>query len=403
MSNYLPLIVRDVLTKTGWTENELAVYSTLLEKGAMNLTDLSQETSIAISSLQYVLKKLGIKKMISKSMMNEKPLYAAANVEQLRKWTKGFCKQYLQFEDVVGKFIDQYDFNPQIYTPKVRFYEGVKGVKQLFRNILKECDGNKDELLSLFSVEDSKGSKFDDFFQQEYIPSRIKKKIPLKNIALETEESLSYLKSDKSALRETKVIEKGFFPKVDSEIAIYKDFLSCMSSNKEGDFAVTIKDKALVSILRSIFDMLWFSADKFQFYDGEDGIKRSYMKMLEGCRAGKIRCFYSVIEEQRMGLQKYLENEYTKKRIDLNVKSFNLALDEKKARRYKSKDDTELRETKLISKKYFPEVNAEINLYDNKMHCMSFDDEHAFAFIVQDSSIISILVGIFDFLWDNVD
>ena len=108
MSNYLPLIVRDTLMKTGWNENEIAVYSTLLEKGSMILTDLSEETSIPVSTLQYVLKKLSLKKMLSKTVMNGKPLYSVLNIEQLKKWMKGYTKQFHQFEETISKFIDQW-------------------------------------------------------------------------------------------------------------------------------------------------------------------------------------------------------------------------------------------------------------------------------------------------------
>ena len=94
MSNYLPLIVRDTLLKTGWTENELAVYSVLLEKGAMNLTDMSSETNIPVSTIQYALKKLSLKKMLSKTLLNGKPLYMVSNIEQLKKWMKGYNKQF---------------------------------------------------------------------------------------------------------------------------------------------------------------------------------------------------------------------------------------------------------------------------------------------------------------------
>ena len=148
MSNYLPLIVRDTLMKTGWNENEIAVYSTLLEKGSMILTDLSEETSIPVSTLQYVLKKLSLKKMLSKTVMNGKPLYSVLNIEQLKKWMKGYTKQFHQFEETISKFIDQYDFNPQIYTPKVQFFEGSKGVKQSYRQILKECEDK--EMMAIF-------------------------------------------------------------------------------------------------------------------------------------------------------------------------------------------------------------------------------------------------------------
>lgn len=264
MSNYLPLIVRKILLETGWNENELAVYSALLEKGAMSLTDLSHETSIPISTLQYVLKKLSLKKMISKTMMNEKPLYTVSNVDQLKKWMKGYLKKFEQFQDTIDKFIDQYDFNPELYTPKIRFYEGTKGVKQSYRQMLRECPDK--EIFATFAVIEEIEPELQKFFVEEYVPARVKRKIKIKNIALRSPKSLVYQKNDAKNLSTTKLVSKEYFPLLNTEINLYGNFMHCMSFNEKGAFAMILKDKDMVLLLRGLFSMAWTSADRLDLH-----------------------------------------------------------------------------------------------------------------------------------------
>ena len=265
MSNFLPLGVRSVLSKTGWTENEVAIYSTLLSKGAMDLSTLSHETSIGVSTIQYSLKQLIVKKMVQKTLLNNKPLYAISDIESLRKWLKGYLKQFTVYEETIQKFVDQYDFNPKIFLSKARFFEGYRGVKQSYRTMLKECRGN--EIMGFFSVIENVGKELQDFFVQEYVPDRVQKGIFIKNIALESPKAIAYQRNDNEELRQTKLISKEFFPMINTEINLYDDCLHCMSFNSKTAFALIIQDEAIVSILRAIFKLLWMHRDALYMTD----------------------------------------------------------------------------------------------------------------------------------------
>lgn len=278
MSNYLPLIIRDILTQTNWNENEISTYSLLLEKGAMNLTDLSQESGIGIPTMQYVIKKLLAKKMITKMVVNDKPLYMVSNVDQMRKWIKGYSKKFMQFEETIGKFIDQYDFNPEMYTPKIRFYEGTKGVKQSYRQMLKECP--EKNMCAMFSVIEEIGVELQKFFVEEYVPQRVKRCIHMKNLAVKSIKSLNYQKNDKLNLSETKLLSPKDFPILNTEINLYGDFMHCMGFNEQGAFAVIIKDSNMVALLKAFFNYLWKHLEKRQLYmtDNIDEINKTILE-----------------------------------------------------------------------------------------------------------------------------
>jgi len=255
VSNYLPLIVRDILSKTDWGENEISIYSVLLEKGGMNISDLSTETGISISTLQYSIKKLMLKKMLTKNIVNKNPIYSASNIEQLKKWFKGVTKRYSQYQNVIAEFIQQYDFNPQMHTSKVRFYEGVKGVKQSYQQILEECHTN--EIWSFFAAKETIEEKLHDYFMTDYVNARVKKAIRSKNIATYGITGKKYKLCDQEFLSETRLVPKGMFPTNNTEINLYDNYIHCMSFDEKSAFAIIIKDSHMADILKGIFMLVW--------------------------------------------------------------------------------------------------------------------------------------------------
>lgn len=277
MSNYLPLAIRKILENTGWTLNEIAVYSALLQKGGMDLTTVSYETGIAISTLQGVIKSLLLKKMINKTMINDKPVYTISNIDALQKWTKGFAKQFEHYENQMQNFIHQYDFNPQIFASKVRFYEGHKGVQQSYRQMVKDCSEKKiTEMVGFFSVIEEVGVELQQFFLNEYVPSRVKNGIHIRNIAMESPKSNTYQKNDARDLRQTKLISKEYFPALNTEINLYDDYIHCMSFDEKSAFALILKDKQLVSILKAMFELLWKKDENFYMVDDTSSLQETF-------------------------------------------------------------------------------------------------------------------------------
>ncbi|MBP7671070.1 hypothetical protein KA119_02145 [Candidatus Gracilibacteria bacterium] len=255
MSNYLPLSVRKILHETGWLENEIAVYASLLDKGAMDLTTISQETGIGISTIQYAIKQLLAKKMLAKTMTNGKPRYAVSDIESLKKWVANYIGHFKQYQETVNEFVDQYDFDPKTFTSKIRFYEGYKGVKQSYRQMLKDCEDK--EICAFFSVIEEIGKELQEFFTQEYIPKRAEMGIHIKNIVLDSEKDDTSQARDKKSLSETKVVSRNLFPALNTELNIYGDYIHCMSFDQRTSFAIIIHDHQLALILKSIFALLW--------------------------------------------------------------------------------------------------------------------------------------------------
>lgn len=256
MPNNLPLMIREILSQTGWDTKEIEVYSVLLSKGGMNLTDIAQETQMPVSSVQYTLKKLASKKVITKIVLNDHPLYTVTDLELLRHIVKHHISKYEQYDQIMLNFIEQYDFSPDVYRPKgIRFYEGIKGVKLSYMNTLEE--NQEKEIKAVFSVENYHEGYLMDFFRETFIPARVKRGIKFKALALESREAEVYQAGDSKELRETRVVPKGDLPAVDAEVSLYDDCMHFVSVNERGMFAMILQDKNLIALLKAIFQIMW--------------------------------------------------------------------------------------------------------------------------------------------------
>jgi len=265
MPNYLPLGIRKILKDTGWLENEINVYSALLERGEMDLTTIAQETGIGISTIQYTLKQLLYKKMLNKKIINNKPHYLVSTVDTLKVWVKNYITQFVQYESSVESFINQYEFTPKTFTSKVRFYEGYRGVKQSYRQMLIDCP-NK-EMCAIFSVIEEIGVELQDFFVNEYVKKRAEMGIFMRNIALASPKVAMYQVNDKTHLSETKAISRKHFFAYNTELNIYGDYVHFMSFDDNTAFALIINDPQLNRILQSIFNLLWQQIDSIYITD----------------------------------------------------------------------------------------------------------------------------------------
>lgn len=254
MSNFLPLGIRNILTKTQWNDNEILVYSMLLEKGVMNISAISHETSLAVSTLQYTIKQLIAKKMIIKVLLNDKPSYFVAKPEKLQKWVKGFTKQFQHYEKDIENFVDQYDFHPQMKGLKLRLYEGLKGVKQSYKHMLKEC--HKNEIYTFCSKGEYVQPEIQEFFIKEYIPQFIKQGMYMKNMSMNMDHDDSKKYESLQNVEIKYGVEKSF-PAINVEINLYNDCMHYMSFDEKGSYAFIIQDEKYTSILKALFLFIW--------------------------------------------------------------------------------------------------------------------------------------------------
>ncbi|QQR83332.1 hypothetical protein IPJ72_06055 [Candidatus Peregrinibacteria bacterium] len=96
-----------------------------------------------------------------------------------------------------------------------------------------------------------------EFFEEEYLPKRIKKKIKSRNLAAESVTSQDYKNNETKYLSEIKFVPQNIFPAINSEVNLFGSNMHCMSFDQRGAFALIIEDEYLSKIHEATFEMLW--------------------------------------------------------------------------------------------------------------------------------------------------
>ena len=135
-------------------------------------------------------------------------------------------------------------------------------------------------------------------------------------------------------------------------------------------------------------------------YEGIEGIKRAYEKMLLKKNA-KMYAFspFSTAEKQIIFYGKEYVKwglEYIKKRAHKNIFVYDIAEDSPEARERQAHDEEELRETRLISKQNFPLTN-EIDIFENTITIISYKELTAIT--IESRDIAFTLKSIFKLSW----
>jgi len=141
---------------------------------------------------------------------------------------------------------------------------------------------------------------------------------------------------------------------------------------------------------------------KVKFYKGMEGIKRSYSDILNHCnRKENINSIFCSAETVCEELHDYFLNTYLPARIQKGIKSRNLALKCNTSLDYKKNHEKYLSEIKIIQKEDIPLNNSEVNIFGEFVHCMSFDENGAFAIILEDKHLSYILGTVFEAFWNK--
>ncbi len=121
------------LQKLGLTHSEIEVYLELLKSGTNTASKIAEKTKLNRTHIYDTLKKLIQKGFISFYEKNKIKYFNASSPEQISNYIK-------EIEKEVAEIIP--DLNELKETPKeetkVQLFEGKQGIKNIFKDILKE-------------------------------------------------------------------------------------------------------------------------------------------------------------------------------------------------------------------------------------------------------------------------
>ncbi len=230
------------LTALGIDDKQAAVYLAALELGTATVGEVAKKSGVKRTSVYNFLpemKQLGliseIKKGRTSLVVPSDPQVLIVRAQENLKNIKSAIPELMGL------------FSLPAHKPKVKFYEGVEGIKTAYQDIL-----DTGETIYGLSDYEKMFTLIDADYLWSFPSERTKRKIKFFGIAQDGPMGRAVKQKDKAQLRETRLVKSNF----ETEINIYGNKVAMMSFRRPGA-AVIIEDSAIVQTLKSVWKAWW--------------------------------------------------------------------------------------------------------------------------------------------------
>ncbi|AKM82329.1 TPA: hypothetical protein DD449_04515 [Candidatus Berkelbacteria bacterium] len=234
------------LEKLGFNQKEQEVYFALLQLEKATANAVAQKSNIKRPTTYDILYRLQKQGFIYESFEDKKRYFIAHQPEKLLDIIEA-QKRELKNDLPILESI----FNTNPKKPKVAYFTGFEGIKQLYEDTLSSLKSG-DEILAYVTNDTV---KYLEDYSIDYVKRRVVKNIKLRGIYQNTLELKKYLEDNTAQLRTVKIADSKIFP-IKNEINIYADKMIIITYAPE-PFGVLIESKEIAQTQRAIFEMAW--------------------------------------------------------------------------------------------------------------------------------------------------
>lgn len=230
----------------GLNPKEGAAYLAILELGEANIARIAKKSRLKRTTLYDILASLKQQSFISSSRRGTRTYYYAESphalgekLDEKKRKLESMLPELLAITNVIDK------------KPKIRYYEGLEGIKDVYRDTL----GFQEQELLAWVANEAVNAFDEEFLNNYYLAKRLEKKIWVRAIAPKLPYMLRYQGLDKASLRKTKLIDPERFP-IEVEINLYGNSrIAIMSFHEE--LGLIIESERIFRTLKSIFESQW--------------------------------------------------------------------------------------------------------------------------------------------------
>ena len=249
-------MLKEQLEKIGLAEKEAKVFLASLELGSSAAQKIAKKAEINRATTYVIIEKLMKKGLMSSVEKGKKTYFQTEDPKRLLKLLEEQEEGLKKKEEEFKKYLPELEtlFNIAEEKPKVRFFEGKEGLIAIREDYFKAKDKN----VSGFFATDEEKNVFSEKEREEAASERKKRHINIKLIYTDNEISLK----PESELSTRRYIPNNKFP-LSSTFIIYDNKIAIVSL-KGKLVGVIIENKEISNTLRSIFNLAWEGAEKYQ-------------------------------------------------------------------------------------------------------------------------------------------
>lgn len=250
------LMLEQILNKLDISPTEISLYNTLIETGPSTAGLLARKMHVPRSSLYGYLETLRLKGLVRQSRKYDKKIWQAEPVETIGLLIQNNVDGLLQTKEKFLAILPELQKKraTDFVAPAVTYFEGVEGMRQMFRDILLYHDI---ETVALWSIKDAVRFLGREFME-ELSAKRTKNRISLRVIWPEEKEGdvsqFGFLPPGKEFFRDIRIAPKDITTSMG--YWVYENKTSFISSKGES-FGFIVESVELADMLRKQFEVFW--------------------------------------------------------------------------------------------------------------------------------------------------
>lgn len=248
--------LRIQLQNLGFSDKESGVYIALLELGKGTVTEISRNAGINRTTGYDILSSLAGKGIVSVSGKEPKQEYVAESPASITAYLK---KQADLLNENIKKsenLVSELDLIHSVKNrPKIRFYEGIEGLKQVYEDTLTST-----EAIRAYATVDDMHNALPNYFP-EYYKRRAKKDIFIRAITPATKIGKERNVHDIEEKREMAFVpaDKYYFS---PEINIYDNKVMIASWREK--LGIIIESEEIADAMKKIYELAWARSKEFE-------------------------------------------------------------------------------------------------------------------------------------------
>jgi sugar-specific transcriptional regulator TrmB len=242
--------IKAALRRLELSDNEQAIYLSLLREGQAGARVLAARTAITRPSVYDQLKSLITLGLVVELDIEGKALFAAADIKYLDALLADRIDRLTQSRESLAESLSELQLSLETVTPKLRFFEGGEGIKQLLKDIM----WHDNTTLHIIWPMAAMNEVFDGAFLRWFDERRQKRHLPVHvlwpfgtKVATQT----LFTTGEKDSSR---VLVKG--ASIPMASIIYANKVANISSSAEA-FGFIVESKEFATSERVKFDALW--------------------------------------------------------------------------------------------------------------------------------------------------
>ncbi|MEK7460679.1 MAG: helix-turn-helix domain-containing protein [Patescibacteria group bacterium] len=238
-------------------DNQIRVYIALLQLGTADIQTVARKSAVKRTTAYSILDTLIQRGFVA---FNQKGAHRQYFAEDPHKLPSLLQEQIRQIETRQQRIKTALPELASIYNahgtkPKIRFYDGIEGIKQVFEETLQVPAGTE---TFAYSSAESIHEYLKDYVPN-YLARRIRAGITQRALAEDSPIAREHLKNDVLELRQTILLPKELFP-FSNEINIFGNKMFIASYRDL--LAVIIESEEITRTQRTIFELAWLGAQQ---------------------------------------------------------------------------------------------------------------------------------------------